>query len=338
MNQNKDANEDQEHDLAEDDQVLTVRNFISLSSLLPDPVEWEIICQRQRMERIRFLVGVSITYLVLWVAHAPIAIWKTWSLEHNAELKRLLSDRPGLGQPLPPNCIKTKCAALCPEASDTQGWYTLFGIPYATLPQQSSYFSAATYPYTFKECYLAYWHGVAKEKRRFIDGQIRFIGREANDDESECAQMKTKKGISVPVGKPQSCLTLSFHYPWFSKSHGGGKRQRGMPIVAYIGGTYLMNHRPRLPSAKMVSELRVLYVAISYRLGVFGFSDFGVEGAGPNHGLSDVREALSWIQEHAHHFGGDRSRVMLYGENSGATLAAALLASSGLENTVIDGQ
>nr|QSS48625.1 carboxyl-esterase B [Fasciola hepatica]URZ95336.1 carboxyl-esterase B [Fasciola hepatica] len=325
-------------DGSDDPNVLHVRNYMSLNSLLPSPEEWDEICHRQKMERIRFLVGVSITYLVLWVAHAPVAIWKTWSLQNNAELKRLLSDRPGLGQPLPPNCIVTKCAALCPEPSDTKDWYTLFRIPYATLPQQSSYFSAATYPFTFKECYLAYWHGVAKEKRRFIDGQIRFIGREANDDGSECAQLKNKKGELVPVGKPQSCLTLSFHYPWFSSSHTEEKQFRGMPIVAYIGGSYLMNHRPQLPSPKMVADLRVLYVAISYRLGVFGFSDFGIDGAGPNHGVSDVREALIWIQEHAHRFGGDPSRVMLYGENSGATIAAALLSSSGLENLMVGGE
>ncbi|KAF5396756.1 Carboxylesterase [Paragonimus heterotremus] len=323
----------------EDDnrEPLEVKNYILLESLLPSPETWEKSCKDNRANRVRFLASIGVIYIVLWVAHAPVAVWKAWSIAHNAELKRLLADRPGLGQPLPASCIVTNCAALCPEASKTRDWYTLYGVPYATLPQQKAYFASATYPYTFKECYLAYWHGVAKDKRAFINGQMRFMGKQAYDDASECAQMKLKKGKNVPVGKPQSCLTLSFHFPWYKESQRSPPGNRGMPIVVYVGGSYLMSHRPRLLSSKLASELRVLYVTVNYRLGVFGFSDFGIEGFGPNHGVADIREALAWIQENARLFGGDKSRVMLYGEDSGATIAAALLASSGMEYMVIEG-
>ncbi|CAH8519544.1 unnamed protein product [Dicrocoelium dendriticum] len=325
---------------AEDEinEQLEVKNYLQLSSLLPTPEEWTRICKENKKGRIRFLVGIGILYVILWVAHAPVAIWKAWSLAHNAELNRLLSDRPGSGQPLPSSCIVTNCAALCPEASKTRDWYTLYNVPYAALPQQKSYFASSTHPFTFKECYLAYWHGVSKDKRMFIDGQIRFLGKQAYDDESECAQMKLKFGVQVPVGKPQACLTLSFHFPWHKDSGRNQMSPRGMPVVAYIGGRYLMSHRPRLLSSQLASDLRILYVTIRYRLGVFGFSDFKLQESSPNHGVADVREALAWIQENAHLFSADRSRVLLYGEDSGATIAAALLASSGLEAVVIDGE
>lgn len=64
----------------------------------------------------------------------------------------------------------------------------------------------------------------------------------------------------------------------------------------------------------------VVFVALNYRLGAFGFL------AGPtlqadgtaNAGLLDQRLALEWVQEHIHLFGGDKNRVTVMGESAGA--------------------
>ncbi|TGZ60390.1 hypothetical protein CRM22_008579 [Opisthorchis felineus] len=327
------ANVKTEDELSE----LEVRNYLPLESLLPTPEIWDRMKANQKAKRIRFLVMISLLYIILWIAHAPIAMWKAWSIARAAELQRLLDERPGLGQPLPSSCIVTSCAALCPEPTNVRDWYSMNGVPYATLPRQKSYFASANYPFTFIECYLAYWHGVAQEKRTFVNGQIRFTGKERYDDESECAQMKPTNGKMVPVGKPQSCLSLSFKFPWVQNIQQRALPVRGLPVVAYIGGSYLMEHRPRMISSYLASELQVFYVSINYRLGVFGFSDFGIEGSGPNHGVEDVRQALAWIQEHAHLFNADPDRVLLYGEDSGATIVAALLSSSRQQTVFING-
>ncbi|CAL8068906.1 unnamed protein product [Calicophoron daubneyi] len=318
--------------------TMDVMDYITLNSLLPNVAEWKAMVHEENRKRIKFLGICALVFLVVWVLHAPLAIYKASSLEKYARLSQLIYNRPGQGQMLPPHCLLTACAALCPESTDVPGWYVLYGVPYASLPRATAYFAQATYPYTFRECYLAYWHGVSVEKRMFIDGQIRFMGKQAFDDASECAQVKTKNGKPTAVGKPQACLTLSLQFPWYAGNSLLSQTYRNIPVVAYIGGNYLMNHRPRLISARMASELAILYVAINYRLGIFGFSDFNIEGSGPNHAVEDVRQALTWIQEYAPLLGADNGRVMLYGENSGATIAAALMTSSATDTTVLNGR
>lgn len=63
----------------------------------------------------------------------------------------------------------------------------------------------------------------------------------------------------------------------------------------------------------------VVFVALNYRLGAFGFL------AGPtlqangtaNAGLHDQRLALEWVQDHIHLVGGDKNRVTVMGESAG---------------------
>lgn len=59
----------------------------------------------------------------------------------------------------------------------------------------------------------------------------------------------------------------------------------------------------------------------SYRLGPFGFLTSGElqsQGYSANHGLSDQRMALLWIQKHVKLFGGDPNNVTVMGESAGA--------------------
>ncbi|TOF71645.1 hypothetical protein CGJ15_27885, partial [Vibrio parahaemolyticus] len=56
---------------------------------------------------------------------------------------------------------------------------------------------------------------------------------------------------------------------------------------------------------------------IQYRLGILGFlstEDTVIPG---NFGLKDQTMALQWIQRNVHNFGGDASRITLYGVSSG---------------------
>ena len=69
------------------------------------------------------------------------------------------------------------------------------------------------------------------------------------------------------------------------------------------------------------------------RLDVFGF--LAVEplsrAAHPmssgNYGLSDIITALQWVQLNIEHFGGDKTRVTVWGHRAGGTLVTALLGS-----------
>ena len=54
---------------------------------------------------------------------------------------------------------------------------------------------------------------------------------------------------------------------------------------------------------------------ISYRLGIFGFA--GAPGVEKNAALRDHRAAVEWVHENAASFGGDPSRIVIFGQSAG---------------------
>jgi hypothetical protein len=69
----------------------------------------------------------------------------------------------------------------------------------------------------------------------------------------------------------------------------------------------------------------IVFVTFNFRLGVFGYlasealRSRSPSGGTGNYGMHDQRQALRWVQEHMHAFGGDVSRVTIMGESSGGT-------------------
>ncbi|EGB09102.1 hypothetical protein AURANDRAFT_24910, partial [Aureococcus anophagefferens] len=76
----------------------------------------------------------------------------------------------------------------------------------------------------------------------------------------------------------------------------------------------------------------VVVVSVNYRLGALGF--LGSErlrsrdpkGTTGNYGLLDTIFALEWVRDNAAAFGGDASRVTIFGQSSGAGSVSHLLA------------
>lgn len=62
----------------------------------------------------------------------------------------------------------------------------------------------------------------------------------------------------------------------------------------------------------------VIVVSCNYRVGVMGFMVSKSDGLFGNYGLEDQRMAIQWVHDHIHNFGGDPSRVTLFGESAGA--------------------
>ncbi|KAH9040256.1 carotenoid ester lipase precursor [Lactarius hengduanensis] len=76
----------------------------------------------------------------------------------------------------------------------------------------------------------------------------------------------------------------------------------------------------------------VVYVSMNYRLGAFGFlaSKEVKDAKVGNLGLWDQRLAFRWVQKYIHAFGGDSSKVTIWGESAGAiSVSLQMLANGG---------
>ena len=79
----------------------------------------------------------------------------------------------------------------------------------------------------------------------------------------------------------------------------------------------------------MVSRGGVVVVTINYRLGLLGWAEnaaaWGRSSATGNQALRDQIVAMQWVQKNIASFGGDPSRVTIFGESAGATSIRAFL-------------
>lgn len=128
----------------------------------------------------------------------------------------------------------------------------------------------------------------------------------------------------------ENCLDLSITAP---------EGCHGLPVVVWLhGGSYESGAADMAvfdPSV-LVAEERVVFVSVSYRLGIFGW--LSGDGRPANLGAFDVIAALRWIARNIEGFGGDPGRVTLFGQSSGGDLAARLMvcdAARGLFHRVI---
>ena len=99
------------------------------------------------------------------------------------------------------------------------------------------------------------------------------------------------------------------------------------PVLVWIyGGAYKMGSAddPGYDGGRLARDGDLLVVTFNYRVGIEGFAR--IDGAPANRGLLDQVAALEWVRDNIAAFGGDPSRVTVFGESAGAGSIAALLA------------
>jgi len=129
------------------------------------------------------------------------------------------------------------------------------------------------------------------------------------------------------MGQSEDCLILDVLTPAQPVS-------TSLPVLVQIhGGGYTAGDAQSFPGDALVnaSNGNMIYVAIQYRLGIFGFlggSSIAEDGV-LNAGLLDQRLALDWVQRNIRAFGGDPSRVTLWGGSAGGGSVAYQLIAGG---------
>jgi para-nitrobenzyl esterase len=111
-----------------------------------------------------------------------------------------------------------------------------------------------------------------------------------------------------------------------------------LPVMVYIhGGSNVQgspnNWTSRAEDLFVGQRENIVLVAIQFRLGVFGFlahpaltAESEHQSSG-NYGFLDQIAALRWVQQNIEQFGGDPSRVTVFGSSSGSIDTGALVAS-----------
>ncbi len=101
----------------------------------------------------------------------------------------------------------------------------------------------------------------------------------------------------------------------------------GLPVMVWVPGGAFVNGSSAIPMYDGHAFARdgVVLVSLNYRLGVEGFAL--LPDAPPNRGLLDQLAALEWVQHNIAAFGGDPTRVTIFGESAGAMSVTSLLAS-----------
>ncbi|KDR73256.1 hypothetical protein GALMADRAFT_1341677 [Galerina marginata CBS 339.88] len=137
-------------------------------------------------------------------------------------------------------------------------------------------------------------------------------------------------GVGLPVS--EDCLFINVVKPANLKA---GKK---VPVLFWIyGGGFEAGDTSLTPGDSVVARSvalgePVIYVSANYRLNAFGFlggKEVKAAGIG-NIGLRDQRFALQWVQDHITAFGGDPTKVTIWGESAGAfSVALQLVANNG---------
>jgi para-nitrobenzyl esterase len=131
---------------------------------------------------------------------------------------------------------------------------------------------------------------------------------------------------AAKAGPSEDCLYLNV---WTKGLDDGAKR----PVMVWIhGGGYDQGSGGSLgyEGAALAKHQGVVAVSLNHRLNVLGYLYLGdilgsefAESANP--GQLDIVAALEWIRDNIEAFGGDPSRVMIFGQSGGGAKVSTLL-------------
>ncbi|XP_072020499.1 acetylcholinesterase-like [Amphiura filiformis] len=127
---------------------------------------------------------------------------------------------------------------------------------------------------------------------------------------------------TIYLRKSEDCLYLNVYAP-------SPKPNGAAVMVFFHGGGFSFGSGMQFEydGAPITAVGDIIYVAVNYRLNVFGSLSTGDEASPGNYGMFDQLESLKWVQRNIEVFGGDPNRVTIFGESAGAASAGFHLLS-----------
>ena len=141
------------------------------------------------------------------------------------------------------------------------------------------------------------------------------------------APIQPVDGLSQTLGllgeheQSEDCLTLNVFAP-------AAPAKTPRPVLVWLhGGAFQTGTAagPAYDGAPLAARGDAVVVTLNYRVGALGFLHTGATGC-TNLGLQDQIAALRFVREGVSAFGGDPSRVTVFGESAGAGSIVCLLA------------
>lgn len=124
----------------------------------------------------------------------------------------------------------------------------------------------------------------------------------------------------------EDCLILDLYQPSNAKD---------CPVVVFIhGGSFTGGSINEMQfDGSAYAKRGVIFIAINYRLNVFGFFADGKHSNG-NLGLFDQYAAIEWIRHNVASFGGNPDKITLMGQSAGAMSVQTLICSPLLKGKI----
>ena len=152
-----------------------------------------------------------------------------------------------------------------------------------------------------------------------------------------CPQFQRIMPGMTPVETSEDCLYLNVWTP----AQSSGER---LPVMVWIygGGFSMGSTSVPLYSGENLARMGVVVVSVAYRIGPLGFMAHpgltaeSEHNASGNYGLLDQIAGLRWVQKNITAFGGDPSKVTIFGESAGA-ISVSILAASPLAKGLFRG-
>ena len=134
-----------------------------------------------------------------------------------------------------------------------------------------------------------------------------------------------KFGSGKKIESSEDCLYMNVWVPPHSQP---------LPVMVWShGGQYLRGAASQYDGALLAREGNVIVVTFDYRLGPMGFlahpalTTESKQHTSGNEAMFDNLQALRWIHANIAAFGGDPSRVTMFGESAGSATTCALMSS-----------